>query len=110
LGETLAAAAGVKLDRGGRVPVEGNCSLPGHPDVFVVGDMMSLNALPGVAEVALQSGRHAAAEIVRRVRDPSAGPAPLKYYDLGTLAAILKNFAVGQRGRVRLSGFVGWLV
>jgi NADH:ubiquinone reductase (H+-translocating) len=110
LGATLAAAAGVKLDRGGRVPVESNCSLPGHPDVFVVGDMMSLNALPGVAEVALQSGRHAAAEIVRHVREPSAVPAPFKYHDLGTLAAISKNFAIAQRGTVRFAGFAAWLV
>ena len=93
LGAMLAEAGELKLDRHGRVPVASNCSLPGHPEVFVVGDLMSLHRLPGVAEVALQSGRHAAGEIVRRLGDPDATEKPFRYLDLGTL---------GLRSRSRL--------
>lgn len=109
LGALLADAAGVKLDRGGRVPVTPNCSLSGHPEVFVVGDMMSLGDLPGVAEVALQSGRHAAGEIERRVAG-STTQNPFHYRDLGTLASISKNFAVAELGPVRIWGLAGWLL
>jgi NADH dehydrogenase len=110
LGVMLAKAGGFELDRGGRVPVDPNCSLPGYPEVFVVGDMMSLNDLPGVAEVALQAGRHAAAEIERRVHDPSAAAKPFRYRDLGTLASISKSFAVAEKGPIRVSGFGAWLL
>ena len=110
LGAMLAEAGGFELDRGGRVPVTSNCSLPGHSEVFVVGDLMSLDKLPGVAEVALQSGRHAASEIARRLHDPDAAEKPFRYVDLGTLAAISKSFAIAQRGRVTLAGFPAWLL
>jgi NADH dehydrogenase len=104
----LAALLGAELDRGGRVKVEPNCSLPGHPEVFVVGDLMALDGLPGVAEVALQSGRHAAAEIARGQRGhPSR---PFAYRDLGSLASVSRSFAVAQRGRLRLSGLPAWLL
>jgi NADH dehydrogenase len=109
LGRVLAQAARLKLDRGGRVLVNPNCSLPGHPEGFVVGDMMALDGLPGVAEVAIQSGRHAAAEINRRLRG-QAGTKRFRYRDLGTLASISRNYAVAQRGRIRFSGLLGWLL
>lgn len=109
LGAKLAEASGVQVERGGRVPVLPNCSLPGHPEVFVVGDMMALDGLPGVAEVALQSGRHAANEIQRRLRGNSEAT-PFRYRDLGTLASISKSFAIAQRGRIRFAGFAGWLL
>jgi NADH dehydrogenase len=109
LGVLLADAAGVRLDRGGKVPVTPNCSLSGHPEVFVVGDMMSLDDLPGVAEVALQSGRHAAREIERRLAGDTT-PAPFRYRDLGTLASISKNFAVAELGPIRIWGLAGWLL
>jgi NADH dehydrogenase len=108
LGAQLAAAAGVELDRGGRIAVEANCSLPKYPEVFVVGDMMSLQGLPGVAEVALQSGRHAAKEIVRSLH--AHQPRPFRYHDLGTMASVSKSYAVAEIGRVRTAGFVGWLL
>ena len=73
LGSMLAAQAGVEPTRTGQVPVERDCTLPGHPEVFVVGDLMALDGLPGLAEVAIQSGRHAAAEIQRRL-DGDAQP------------------------------------
>jgi NADH dehydrogenase len=104
----LGTLLGAELDRGGRVKVKPNCSLPGHPEVFVVGDLMALDGLPGVAQVALQSGHHAAAEIARWLRDrPSR---PFAYRDLGRLASISRSFAVAQRGRIRLSGLPAWLL
>lgn len=86
-----------------------DCTLPGHPDVFVVGDLMALDSLPGLAEVAMQSGLHAASEIRRRLDGPMT-PRKFRYVDLGSLAAISRYYAVGQRGRVRVWGLPGWLV
>jgi NADH dehydrogenase len=71
--------------------------------------MMSLRDLPGVAEVALQSGRHAAGEIERRLAGGTA-PAPFRYRDLGMLASISKNFAVAELGPIRIWGLAGWLL
>ncbi len=82
---------------------------PGHPEVFVVGDLMSLDGLPGLAEVAIQSGRHAADEIRRRL-DGDAEPRPFRYRDLGSLAAVSRYYAVGERRPLRVSGFAGWLL
>ena len=65
----LADATGAERDRSGRIKVKPDCSLPGHPEVFVVGDMMNFNDHPGVSEVALQSGRHAAHVIRKRVEN-----------------------------------------
>jgi NADH dehydrogenase len=109
LGASLAAQAGVEPTRTGQVPVQPDCTLPGHPEVFVVGDLMALNGLPGQAEVAIQSGRHAAAEIRRRLAG-DASPRPLRYRDLGSLASVSRYYAVGELGRLRVSGFIGWLL
>jgi NADH dehydrogenase len=109
LGASLAAQAGVEPTRTGHVPVQPDCTLPGHPEVFVIGDLMALNGLPGQAEVAIQSGRHAAAEIRRRLAG-DASPRPLRYRDLGSLASVSRYYAVGELGRVRVSGFIGWLL
>ena len=87
LGALLAAQAGVKPTRSGRVPVGADCTLPDHPEVFVVGDLMALDGLPGLAEAAIQSGRHAAAAIARRIHG-DVGPRPFRYRDLGSLAAV----------------------
>jgi NADH dehydrogenase len=110
LGAMLAKSGGFELARGGRIPVERNCSLPGHPEVFVVGDMMALGELPGVAEVALQSGRHAAAEIVRRVDAGDAGAKPFRYHDLGTLASISRSYAIAELGPIKATGLVAWVL
>ncbi len=109
LGALLAEQAGVELTRSGQLPVLPDCTVPGHPEVFVVGDLMALDGLPGLAEVAMQSGRHAASEIVRRLEGPSS-PRRFRYVDLGTLAAISRYFAIGEIGRLRFSGVIGWLV
>ena len=90
LGLILAEQSGAEVDRAGRVQVLPDCSLPGHPEVFVVGDLMSLDRLPGVAEVAMQSGRHAARTIVRRLRS-DADLRPFRYRDLGTMARCHSN-------------------
>jgi NADH dehydrogenase len=108
LGRMLAERAGATVDRAGRVEVAPDCSLPGHPEVFVVGDLMALNGLAGVAEVAMQSGHHAARTIVRGLRDKPSKP--FRYRDLGTMATISRFRAVASIGPFRLSGFIGWLL
>jgi NADH dehydrogenase len=107
LGAMLARQSGAAVDRTGRVAVLPDLTLPGHPEVFVVGDLMSLG-LPGVAEVAMQSGHHAAKTITRRVRGDEK-QRPFRYRDLGTAAAIGRFRAILYVGPVRVTGLVGWL-
>jgi NADH dehydrogenase len=109
LGRLLTERSGAQLTRHGQVRVERDCTLPGHPEVFVVGDLMALDSLPGLAEVAMQSGLHAASQIRRRL-DGDTTPRAFHYRDLGSLAAISRYYAIGQRGRVHVWGFAGWLV
>jgi NADH dehydrogenase len=108
LAKMLADATGAQCDRAGRIKVQPDCSLPGHPEVFVVGDMMNCNDLPGVAEVALQSGLHAAHVIRNRVRGTK--PTPWKYRDLGSMAAVDRRSAIISAHGVRLSGRIAWLM
>lgn len=84
------------------------CSLPGHPEVFVIGDLMSLDHLPGLPEVALQSGRHAPRTIARRLEGDTT-ERPFRYRDLGTMATIARFRAVVSIGRVRVTGLASWL-
>ena len=107
-GRLLADRAQATVDRAGRVRVAPDCSLPGHPEVFVVGDLMALDGLPGVAEVALQSGHHAARTIMRRLRGQE--PRPFHYRDLGTMATISRFRAVAGIGPIRITGLAGWLL
>jgi NADH dehydrogenase len=109
LGRILAQQSQATVDRAGRVSVLDDCTLPGHPEVFVVGDLMSLNHLPGVAEVAMQSGIHAAHTITRRLRGDT-DQRPFRYRDLGTMATIARFRAVVFIGRVHLTGFAAWLM
>ncbi len=108
LAKNLADGCGLEVDRAGRIPVLPDCSLPGHPEVFAVGDMMSLNNLPGVAEVAMQGGLHAANTILRRIKGEPA--LPFKYRDLGSVATIGRFRAIVSVRGVHLSGFPGWVV
>jgi len=110
----LAEESGAELDRAGRVTVEPDLTLPGHPEVFALGDMVRVlgedgipQALPGVAPVAMQQGRHAA----RCVRARVAGKAvtPFHYRDKGNLATIGRAAAVADLHIVRLSGFPAWV-
>ena len=108
LGTRLAEQSGAAVDRSGRVAVLPDCTLPGHPEVFVIGDLMSLNDLPGVAEVAMQSGRYAARTIVRRLRGGETRE--FRYHDLGTMATVSRFRAVASFGPVRVGGVVAWLL
>jgi NADH dehydrogenase len=107
LGARLAAGSGAGTDRAGRVQVAPDCSLPGHPEVFVVGDLMALDELPGVAQVAIQSAEHAADQIARRLRGEETGQ-PFRYKDKGSMATVSRFHAVASVGRIRLAGFPAW--
>jgi NADH dehydrogenase len=109
LGRLVASAAGAEVDRAGRVKVSEDCSLPGHPEVFVIGDMMSLDDLPGLAQVAIQSGRHASRTIVRRLSGDTAVRA-FHYRDKGTMATISRFAAIAQIGPIKVWGFAGWVM
>jgi NADH dehydrogenase len=109
LGRLLAEASGAETDRAGRVRVLPDCSLPGHPEVFVVGDLMALDDLPGVAEVAMQSGIHAARTIARRI-DGDTTMRPFRYRDLGSMATVARYRAVVSFRGIRVAGFLGWLI
>jgi NADH dehydrogenase len=104
----LGAALGATLDRAGRVKVEPDLSVPGHPEVFVAGDLASVDAVPGIAPAAKQMGRHAAKNVLQLIAGrPSV---KFRYRDYGQLATIGRNAAVAVIGRVKLSGFLAWLV
>lgn len=109
LGKILADQSGITVDRAGRVPVLPDCTLPGHPEVFVVGDLLHLDNLPGLAEAAMQSGVHSARTITRRLKGDTR-QRPFRYLDLGTMATIARFRAVVFIGRWRFSGPVGWLM
>jgi NADH:ubiquinone reductase (H+-translocating) len=108
LGAILAGASGAETDKAGRVVVSPDCSLPTHPEVFVVGDLMAGDDLPYVAELAIQTGLHAARSIVRRLDGKPSKP--FRYRDLGTLAVISRFTAVAKIGPVKVGGFIGWLL
>jgi NADH dehydrogenase len=109
LAALLAESTGAETDHMGRVAVLPDLTLPGHPEVFCVGDMTTLDQLPGVAEVAMQGSLHAAATISRRLRGDEEAK-PFKYRDLGSVATIGRFRAIASVGRLRLSGFPGWVV
>jgi len=100
-------------DRAGRVRVQPDCSVPGHPEVFVIGDTASLEQegtpLPGVAQVAMQQGRFVGNVITQR-ETGRAAPPPFRYADKGNMAVIGRGFAILHAGVVKLSGFPAWLV
>jgi NADH dehydrogenase len=114
LARMLADQAGEEVDRAGRLAVDGDLSVPGHPEVLAIGDMVSVRqpdgsalVLPGVAPVAMQQGRHAA----RVIRDRLGGrePKPFRYLDKGNLATIGRARAVADVKGVHLSGFLAWV-
>jgi NADH:ubiquinone reductase (H+-translocating) len=102
----LGASLGAPLDRAGRVRVAPDLSVPGHPEIFVVGDLASMDGVPGVAPAAKQMGRHAALNIRNLL---SGKPTqPFRYRDYGQLATIGRNAAVVEMGKLRMSGFPAW--
>lgn len=108
LARQLAEQVGLEVDRQGRIPVQADLTLPGHPEVHVVGDMMALDNLPGVAQVAIQGARHAVAEIKRGLRGRPTGTA-FSYKDKGSMATISRFQAIAEIGRIRLTGFLAWV-
>jgi len=112
LAEALARATGAQRDKAGRILVQKDLTIPGHPEIFVLGDMMSLDDLPGVAEVAMQSGLYAAHQIRRRAPGAATGGAdkPFRYRDLGSAAYISRGRAVVTAGPMQLGGFLAWWV
>src|SRR4051794_4250958 len=109
LGKLLAEQTGAPVDRAGRIGVNPDLTLPGHPEVFVVGDMIALDNLPGVAQVAIQGAKYAAKEISRRI-DSKPPQKPFKYFDKGSMATISRFSAVALIGNIRLTGFIAWLM
>lgn len=114
LGRTLATATGVEADRAGRVPVRGDLSIEGYPNIFVIGDLASFTQqtgkpLPGVAPVAMQQGKYVGKLISTQLRDKPP-PNPFRYRDKGSLATIGRSAAVADLGRLKFSGFFAWLL
>lgn len=107
---TLGRALGVRVDRAGRVLVEDDLSVPGHPGIFVAGDLAAVNGphgpVPGIAPAAKQMGVHAAACICARLAGRAS--TPFRYRHQGLLATIGRHAAVVDLGRVRLSGLLAW--
>jgi NADH dehydrogenase FAD-containing subunit len=104
---------GVATDHAGRVKTANDLSVPGQPDIFVVGDTASLDQdgkpLPGVAQVAIQQGRYAGKVVRSRIKGLDA-PKPFRYFDKGNMAVVGKGFAVLESGKFRLSGFPAWVI
>ena len=102
----------VESDRAGRVRIQNDLTVPGHPEILVIGDTASLDQegrpLPGVAQVAIQQGRYAGKLIHSRVTG-NTPPGPFSYFDKGSMAVVGKGFAVLQTGKVHVSGFGAWL-
>jgi NADH dehydrogenase len=110
--KVLAETAGATLDRAGRVDVEPDLSLPGHPEILVIGDQARFaheldSPLPGVAQVAMQQGAYAARLIRNRLRGRTTPP--FRYRDYGTMATIGRHAAVADICGVRFAGYVAWL-
>jgi NADH dehydrogenase len=113
-GRTLAERTGAPTDKEGRIRVNSDLTVPGFPDIYVVGDLATLNGrdgkpLPGVAQVAMQGGAYAAKAIVARLDGPKE-LAPFHYFDKGDLAVIGRGSAVANIFGMHLSGWIAWLV
>ena len=113
MGKVLANRAGAELDRVGRVMVEGDLSIAGHPEIRVIGDLANFSRqsgkpLPGVAPAAMQQGRYVAQAIVAKLRGKTMRP--FHYFNKGNLATIGRNRAVADFGFLRVSGFPAWFL
>jgi len=112
-GAAIGRSLGVPTDRTGRVPVQPDLSVPGHPETFVAGDLAALplpdgGTLPGLAPVAMQAGRAAADNAWRRLRgEPTV---PFRYRDHGTMATIGRAAAVADFGKIQLWGLIAWVL
>ncbi|ODQ86732.1 NAD(P)/FAD-dependent oxidoreductase [Mycolicibacterium holsaticum] len=110
LGRDLAEQSGVEIDRAGRVVVLPDLSIPGHPNVFVVGDMAYVEGVPGQAQGAIQGGRYAAEAIKAELKGAdSAQREPFQYFDKGSMATVSRFSAVAKIGPLEFGGFIAWL-
>ena len=103
----LAAATGAETDRGGRIMVRPDCSLPGHPEIFAVGDMISLDELPGVAQPAIQEGKYVG-KLIRARLEGRTQAKPFRYFDKGSMATIGHLSAVTESFGLRFTGVIGY--
>lgn len=114
LGRDLAEQSETEIDRAGRVKVEPDLSIPGHPNVFVIGDMAFVPGVPGMAQGAIQGGKHVAKIIQNESKAREHGTIPkarepFEYFDKGSMATVSKYNAVAQIGKVEFGGFLAWL-
>jgi NADH:ubiquinone reductase (H+-translocating) len=112
LGKIIADQSdGTEVDRAGRVVVEPDLTVKGHPNVFVIGDLMSVPGVPGMAQGAIQGAHYATTQIKHMVKgtDDPAARAPFKYFDKGSMATISRFSAVAQVGKLEFGGFIAWL-
>ena len=112
LGEIIASQAdGTEVDRSGRVVVQPDLTVKGHPEVFVIGDMAAVPGVPGVAQGAIQGAKYATKQVKRMVSgtDDPATRAPFKYFDKGSMATISRHHAVAKIGKLEFGGYVAWL-
>jgi NADH dehydrogenase len=113
----LTRTLGVELDRAGRIKVNPDCSIPGHPTAFAIGDLAAMmqsdgKPVPGVSPAAMQMARHVAGIITEEIRRPASSPAvrpPFRYWDKGSMATIGRSAAVAQLRDFHLTGFTAWL-
>jgi len=117
LGKSLQEGANTPLDKAGRVIVDPDLTIPGHPEIFVIGDMANFShqsengdkPLPGVAQVAIQQGKYVARLIQQQLSGDTRPPKPFRYLDLGNMATIGRAAAVADLHIIRLSGYLAWL-
>jgi NADH dehydrogenase len=109
LARLLAEKAGLETDRAGRVPVNPDCTLPGHAEVFAIGDMVSLGKLPGVAQPAMQEGKYVG-KVIRARLAGTEPPPPFKYFDKGSMATIGHRAAVADAFGMKFTGFIAYVM
>ena len=109
LGRALGEATGAEVDRAGRVTVNKDLTLPGHPEIFVLGDMMAFPGVPGVAQGAIQSARFAADTIAARLAGRAPKATEFVYNDKGSMATIARFKAVVKMGNTKMTGFTAWV-
>ncbi|MBI3225997.1 MAG: NAD(P)/FAD-dependent oxidoreductase [Mycolicibacterium cosmeticum] len=114
LGKDLAAQSETEIDRAGRVKVNPDLSIPGHPNVFVIGDMAFVDGVPGMAQGAIQGAKYVAAILKNEAKAREHGTIPkprlpFKYFDKGSMATVSKWNAVAKVGKLEFSGFIAWL-
>ena len=110
LGRSIAEQSGAELDRAGRVLVQPDLTLPGHPEVTVIGDLAFVPGVPGVAQGAIQEARYVAPRIAARLAGRPVDPAPFAYHDKGSMATISKFAAVVKVGKLEITGFIAWVM